>query len=347
MIPSMTRRAQTILLLTLAAALHAAVLLAGFFAPYDPEEQNRNLPFAPPVRLHFIDEEGSLHLRPFIYTRAERPGAFGEYEEDRSRRYPVRFFVAGTPYRLAGLLPARIRLFGVEEPARVSLCGTDGFGRDVFSRMLAGGRISLLAGVLATMVTLLIGSLIGAVAGFYGGWMDALLMRGAELFLALPWIYLLLAFRAFLPLHIGPSEAFLLVILVIAAVGWARPARLVRGVVLSARERDYVRAARGFGATDIYLLRRHVLPQTFGVLRTQALLLVSQYVLAEVTLSFFGLGVSEPVPSLGNMLGTLMQYHVLVSYWWLFLPGLLLALFVGLYSALAARLGGDSRAPSW
>ena len=127
---------------------------------------------------------------------------------------------------------------------------------------------------------------------------------------------------------------------------WARPARLVRGVVLSARERNYVLAARGFGAGDLYLIRRHIAPQTFGLVLTQAALLVPQYILAEVTLSFLGLGVGEPVPSWGNMLAALQQYHVLSSYWWMWLPGLALVpvflAYFALAEALHARVGPAS-----
>src|SRR5882724_2379461 len=154
---------------------------------------------------------------------------------------------------------------------------------------------------LGAALTLVIGAGIGAAAGYYGGWRADLLMRLAELFLALPWLYLLFAIRAFLPLALNPLQAFFLIVAVIAAVGWARPARLVRGIVLSAKERDFVRAARGFGASDLYLLRRHIFPETSSVLLTQAAILIPQYVLAEMTLSFLGLGVREPVPSWGNL----------------------------------------------
>ncbi|MBI3670319.1 MAG: ABC transporter permease [Acidobacteria bacterium] len=334
----MRARTKLVLLVGLLAALHAVVLLAGFFAPYDVEAQNRELAFAPPTRVRFVDQQGHFHLRPFLYPWVERPGTIGEFQEDRSRRYPVRFFVTGQPYKVGGFLTGRVHLFVVDAPARIFLLGSDAFGRDLYSRMLYGGQISLLAGLLATALSLGCGLILGSVAGFYGGWADDLLMRVAELFLALPWLYLLFALRAFLPLHISPTRAFLLVVVVIGTVGWARPARLVRGVVLTAKERDYVRAAIGFGASDAYLLRRHVLPQTFGVLLTQAALLVPQYILAEVTLSFLGLGVSEPVPSWGNMLSTLQQYHVLASYWWMFLPGLVLVPFFLGYAALATVL---------
>jgi peptide/nickel transport system permease protein len=182
------------------------------------------------------------------------------------------------------------------------------------------------------------GCLLGVLAGFYGTWLDAVIMRLAELFLALPWLYLLFALRAFLPLHISPVEAFLLLIGVIGFVGWARPARMIRGIVLSAKERGYVLAARGFGASDSYVLCRHILPQTLSVVLTQAALLIPQYILAEVTLSFLGLGVGEPLPSWGNMLANLQQYHVLVSYWWMFFPGLILIPIFLSYGALSNAL---------
>jgi peptide/nickel transport system permease protein len=163
-------------------------------------------------------------------------------------------------------------------------------------------------------------------------------MRVAELFLALPWLYLLFGLRAFLPLSVRPLTAFLLVIGVIGIVGWARPARLIRGVVLSAKERDFVRAAKGFGASNGYIFRKHIVPQTYSVLLTQAAILVPQYVLAEVTLSFLGLGVPEPAPSWGNLLAALQQYSVLVSYWWMYLPALAMAPFFLGYLTLASAL---------
>jgi peptide/nickel transport system permease protein len=178
---------------------------------------------------------------------------------------------------------------------------------------------------------------VGAIAGFYGGWIDEALMRGGELFLALPWLYLLFAVRAALPLHISEWQVFLLLVAVIGLIGWARPARLIRGVVLSAKERHFVLAARGFGASDAYLLRQHVLPQTGGVALTQLALLIPQYVLAEVTLTFLGLGVGEPMPSWGSLLSSLQQYYVLSSYWWMVLPVLLLVpLFLAFYEAADA-----------
>jgi peptide/nickel transport system permease protein len=320
--------------------IHTVVACAGFFAPYDPIEQDRKNPYVPPMRLHLVDAQGYFHMRPIVYPLKLREGSFDEYEEDRAQPEPLKFFVSGARYRLLGFLPSRLHLFGVEG-SRIYLLGSDAYGRDQFSRLLFGGQVSLLAGLLGAGMTLIIGLCIGAIAGYYGGWRDDVLMRVAELFLALPWLYLLFALRAFLPLAVNPLQAFFLIVVVIGAVAWARPARLIRAVVLSAKERDFVRAARGFGATDLYLLRRHILPEAMSVLLTQAAMLIPQYVLAEMTLSFLGLGVPEPVPSWGNLLSSLQQYSVLVSYWWMYLPALAMVPFflgyLGLASALQER----------
>jgi peptide/nickel transport system permease protein len=320
------------LMLSVLAVVYLVVIAAGFIAPGHPATQNRDFTFAPPTGLHIVDAGGRLHLRPFVYPLMRRPGTLDSYDEDRSRIYPVRFFVRGTSYRIAGFAADR-HLFGTDSPTPLFLLGSDGFGRDLFARLLYGGQISLFAGLLGAGLSLGIAVVLGGIAGFYGGWRDDLIMRGAELFLALPWLYLLFAVRMALPLQMEPTQAFFLIVAVVGFVGWARPARLIRGVVLTARVRDYVLAARGAGASDAYLLRRHVLPQVLGVALTQAAVLVPQYVLAEVTLSFFGLGVGEPVPSWGNMLSGLQRYHVLASYWWMFLPGIaLIAVFLVYYT---------------
>ncbi len=339
----MTSNRKLVVLIFVLGVLHAAVLLAGFVAPYDEASQNREMSFAPPTRVHFVDSSGHFHLRPFVYAWTQDQNNFAAYVEDHTQIYPLRFFVSGAPYKLADLFRVSTHLFGVEPPAGVYLFGTDQFGRDVFSRTLSGGQISLLAGLLATALALGLGAIFGVLAGFYGGWWDAILMRGSELFLALPWLYLLFAVRAFLPLQVEPKQAFLLLVAIIGLVGWARPARLIRGIVLSARERDFVRAARGFGATDLHILRKHVLPQAGSVILTQAALLVPQYVLAEITLSFLGLGIGEPVPTWGNMLASLMQIHVLESYWWMVAPGIEAVLFFLCYMALGNALEKRAR----
>lgn len=323
------------ILALLLIVIHLAAVLAGFMSSYDAAAQDRQHPYAPPVRLHWRDARG-LRLRPFVFAQTSTD--LYAYSDDRSAIYPLHFFVHGSPYTVLGVIHSNLHLAGVDEPATLHLLGTDEFGRDVLARLLYGGQISLLAGLLATALSLLAGALVGGLSGFYGGWADESLMGCSELFLALPWLYLLFAVRAFLPLHLGPGQAFLLLIAIIGMIGWARPARLVRGLVLSGKTRNYVLAARGFGASDAYLLRRHILPETAGLLLTQAALLIPQYIAAEASLSFFGLGVSEPTPSWGNMLSVVQQYNVLVSYWWLLAPAVALLVTSVTYGLIAGAL---------
>jgi len=312
------------LTLAVLVLLHLAILLAPWLAPYDYATQNRDYPYAPPTRLHFTDSSGRFHPRPFVYRLAQTsPSSL--YVEDTDHVYPIEIMT-------------HRHLFGVTSPGVIFLLGTDGLGRDVFSRVLYGGRLSLLTGLVATLLSLGIGLMLGTLAGFHGGWIDRLLMRGGELFMALPWLYLLLAVRAFLPLHISPVQAFLLLVAIIGTVGWVRPARILRGVVLSARENGFVLAARGFGGSPGYLIRRHILPLTWSVVRTQATLLIPQYIMAEVTLSFLGLGVGEPVPSWGNMLAEARHYHALVEHAWMLAPGLATVPLILGYTSLADML---------
>jgi peptide/nickel transport system permease protein len=295
------------------ATIHLGAFLADFVAPYPFAAQQRESAFAPPTRIRWIDQNGRFHLRPFVYQTANGPTGLAR---------PIYFFVHGYSYKLVGLFTTDRHLFGVESPGVLFLLGSDGFGRDQFSRLLAGSRVSLTAGWLAAAISLSLGALLGGLAGFYGGWLDDLVMRLGEVSLTLPWIYLLLAGRAGLPLDVPSVTGYFILITIVGVLGWARPARLIRGLALSVRERGYVTAARAFGASGTYLLRVHVLPDTISVLVTQAALLVPQYILAEVTLSFLGLGIDEPSPSWGNMLASLQHLSVLVSYWWMLLPAL-------------------------
>ena len=306
--------------LTALVVIHLATLVGGFLAPNSAIEQNRELAWAPPTKLRFVDATGQFHLRPFVYPLKPDPEILGLYTEDRASPCPVRLLVRGDDYRFLGLFPTDLHFLGVDAPAKLYFLGTDAVGRDVFARTLVGGRTSLFAGLLAASLALGIGTLLGGLAGYFGGRTDAVLMRVVELFLALPWLYLLLAVRAFLPLTFSPLEGFTLMVTVVGCLGWPIPARLVRGIVLSTKERLFVAAARSTGARDSLLFRKHVLPQALPALATQAAVLIPSYVLAEITLSFLGLGIAEPEPSWGNLLRHLQEYNVLASYPWIGSP---------------------------
>ena len=267
---------------------------------------------------------------PFVCKMVPSSDSVGSYGEDCRVRYPVSL-----------LQPAgdgRMVLFRAESPGLLFLFGTDDLGRDVFSRSLAGGTVTFATGLLATMVALLLAILGGCLAGLLGGWPDLMISRGAELLMALPVLYVLLALRAALPIQTPPAVAFALAVGLISILGWARPARLLRGVVMSTRNEGYVMAARGFGAGPIYLLRKHIFPRLRGVLGAQAAILIPEFMLVEVALSFLGLGVAEPVPSWGTMLSSVQYDLVADRRWWLGFPAVLLTLSILLSGQVARTL---------
>jgi peptide/nickel transport system permease protein len=268
------------------------------------------------------------------------PDKFAEYQEDRTLTYPLEFLVSGNQYSLFGILKTRMHLFGVREPARVFLLGTDLVGRDVFSRLLYGSQVSLSASLAAALISVTLGMVLGGVSGYYAGRIDIVVMRFSDVFLAMPWLYLLLAVRAALPLHMDSRQTYLFLAVLMGLLGWARPARLTRGVVLTVKQTEFVTAARSFGASDLYLFRKHIFPSVRAVLLTQLSIYIPQYVLAEVTLSFLGLGVNEPMASWGKMLADL-QLFVSDPHPWLFAPafalfGVLLA-YHGLFTYIKGR----------
>jgi peptide/nickel transport system permease protein len=217
------------------------------------------------------------------------------------------------------------------------LLGSDELGRDVLSRLLHGGRLSLFVGLCASALAVCVGGLLGGIAGYFGGWTDQLLSRPVDLLLSLPWLYLLLALRAALPLSLPAETALLLLMLLLALAGAATPFRLSRQVIRAARDGEPVKAARGLGATHWYLLRAHLWPAAVPALRAQALTLFPSFVLAEVSLSFLGLGPGDPAVSWGGILASLRQYSVLTSLWWMFSPAVALAVFLLILPA--PRLG--------
>src|SRR4051794_35769583 len=197
-----------LLSLVVLGACYGSATLACFLAPYSFETQNRDLNLMAPTRVHVFDGDGRFHLRPFVYRSVPRPDGFAEYVEDKGAIYPIHFFVPADEYSLFGVLKARVHLFGVDKPARLFLLGSDVFGRDVFSRLLYGGQVSLTASLAAALISIALGMILGGMSGYYGRWADAVVMRVSDVFLAMPWLYLLLATRAALPLHMDPRQSY-------------------------------------------------------------------------------------------------------------------------------------------
>lgn len=292
---------------SLLAAFYIVVLLAGFLAPYPYQQQRRNEPSAPATSIYFRDAAGQFQLRPFVYrVRLEDPLAM-RYSEDRSRAFPVHFFVRGGTYSVFGLFSTDLHLFGVSaegesEPPRISFLGTDELGRDRFSRLVYAVRFSLIVAPLGTLFATLIGVLIGIISGYAPRLVDNILMGTADTMLSLPTLILILAARAAFPLELPPLSAAFLLISIFALTGWAEIARIARGLVVAVREREFVLAAKASGLTEQRILFRHILPNINAPLLTQATLMLPAFLLYEVALSFLGVGLQEPEASLGNML---------------------------------------------
>lgn len=331
---SAARRAKVAILALVSA--HVVALLAGPIAPHAAHEQHREHPDAPPTRVHLRDHTGRWHLRPFVHPVHWQDGEPGRYREEPTVMLPLRLLVEGEPYRMLGRT-WQTHLIGVSGDGPLYLLGTDALGRDGFSRLLHGAAWSLNGALLAVALTLAIAVVVGTVAGAAGGVVDGGLMTIADVLATLPWIYLLLALRASLPLDVTPAVAQGVSVGALALVGWVRPARLVRTVVTRHRGDLHVVAARALGASPVHVLRRHVLPLAVGVVVTQAAILAPRFVVAEVTLAFLGLGPGEPTPSWGAMLAQARAAD-LSATWWLLAPAVALVPVCYVYYALADAL---------
>ncbi|MCA1629608.1 MAG: ABC transporter permease [Acidobacteria bacterium] len=320
------RRAGLVAGLAIITIFYLAAALADFVAPYDYRQQSRAETFAPPTPLHFFDPAGDFHARPFVRPRRISDPVTRAYVEDETRRYPLTLFARGYTYKFLGLFTTDRHLFGVaaergagekngagensdqqssqtSQPApRLHLLGTDRLGRDRFSQLLVAARFSLSVAPVGTILAAALGVLVGCLAGYAGRKTDAVLMRAADAMMALPELVLILAARAALPLELPTARAAAFLVVIFVAVGWAEMARLVRGLVLELREREYVTAARALGMRESRVLFRHVLPNAARAILVQLSLMLPAFLLAETALSYLGVGVQEPEVSWGTML---------------------------------------------
>ncbi len=316
--------------------LYFLAIFADFIAPYPYDIQHRDTPYHPPTQIHFFDEKGNFHFRPFVYKYELVDPVFKIYRVNKSVRYPIYFFVKGDKHYLLGLIPTDVHLFGVKN-GKIFILGADNLGRDIFSRLLYGGRVSLSIGLVGVLVSFTIGAIIGGISGYFGGKIDNVLMRISEIIMSFPGFYLMLALRAVFPITLSSVQVYFLIVVILSFIGWAGLARVIRGMVLSIREQDFVIAAKSYGASSIRIILRHILPNTFSYLLIAATLSIPGYILGESALSLLGLGIQEPYASWGNMLSAARSVSAIASYPWILSPGI--AIFV---TILAFNLIGDA-----
>ena len=320
---------------------YGAALFAEFVSPHDPNRFSSSWVLAPPMRLHFTRPDGSFSLQPFVYgltsARDEETLAM-VVVPDETQVHPVRFWVKGDPYTLWGQFDSDLHLFGIDAWAEqpLFLLGADDLGRDLFSRIMYGARISLSIGLLGVGFSLLFGVVLGGISGYYGGLIDVIIQRIIELLRSLPTIPLWLTLVVILPPHWSALRVYFGITLILSLIGWTGMARVVRGRFLALREEDFIMAARLANAPQMRIIMRHMVPSFTSHLIAQMTLAVPGMILGETALSFLGLGLQPPVVSWGVLLQGAQNLRSVVLAPWLLLPGLFVVAVI-----LAFNFAGD------
>lgn len=322
--------------------LYVVALFCEIVAPYNPGSTFSKYKFHPPSQIRIIDAEGQWHM-PFVYQTVrelDRETLRNTYVEDTSIRHPIRFFVRGEEYKLWGLFTMERKLFGLDVPHEeqgIFLMGTDRLGRDMFSRVMYGARVSLSVGLAGVLVSLVLGILLGGISGYYGGAVDNIIQRVIEFLRSIPSIPLWMGLSAALPTDWSVLQIYFGITLILSLLGWTGMARVVRGRFLQLREEDFITAAKLAGAGEMRLIVRHMLPSFLSHIIAALTLSIPGMIMAETSLSFLGLGLREPVISWGVLLQESQNVGaVAVSPWIMVAPAAMVVI-----SVLAFNFMGD------
>lgn len=303
------------------AFFYLSISIVEVLAPYNPQSQFDDYLYAPPQQVHLF-HEGEF-IGPFVYgyTRERNMQTFRwEYVDNTDDIQRIRFFCQGDPYMFWGLAEASFHLFCPAEGGTVFLLGTDGLGRDMLSRMIQAGRISLTVGLVGVAFSFLLGIIIGGLAGYYGGWVDNIANRIMEIFNSFPQLPLWMALAAAIPPTVDPIVIYFGITMILGIVDWPGLARAVRSKLLALREEDFCAAAQLMGASPRRIIGRHLLPSFMSHLIASATLAIPGMILGETALSFLGLGLREPTISLGVLLQQAQNINAVALYPWLMLP---------------------------
>ncbi|MBT3375737.1 MAG: ABC transporter permease [Lentisphaerae bacterium] len=319
---------------------YLTVLVAEFAAPSDPRRRNAKRILAPPTRIRFTDEAGTFHLRPFIYPiiQERNPETLRRsFKEDRTHRVPLGLFVRGDRYTIWGMVSTDLHLFGTGDSDRpLLLLGADRMGRDLFSRIIAGGRISLSIGLVGIALSVSLGILIGGVSGYYGGPLDTAIQRCIEIIISIPRLPLWMGLSVALPPDWSVEKRYLGIVIILSLMAWPGLARSVRGKFMAVKEEDFVMAAHLDGAGPLRIILKYLLPSFLSHIIAGVSLAIPAMILGETSLSFLGLGLQAPAISWGVLLKDTMSIRALAHAPWLLFPGLFI-----IFTVLSFNFVGD------
>lgn len=312
--------------------MYTLAIFAPFFSPQDPYQRRVTYKEAPPNKLYFQDEEGNFSLRPMIYpyTKEVDTETFEDvYAEDTANPTPIKFFVEGYEYEIFGLIETDIHLFGTgDDDVPIFIFGADSLGRDLFTRIIYGARISLSIGLIGVAVSLFLGILIGGIGGYFGGKIDLFIQRMIELVRSIPQLPLWMGLSAALPSSWSAIQIYLAITIILSLMSWTSLARVVRGRFLSLREEEFVIAARLMGRSPLEIIFKHMLPSFLSHIIASLTLAIPGMILGETSLSFLGIGLQAPVISWGVLLQKAQNLYTVANAPWLMLPGLFVIITV-------------------
>lgn len=326
------------------ALLYAMAIFAGFLSPYDPNAYSASYKFLPPMSVSFIDENGHLSWPPRVYKLIQQRDSETlriTYKTDETTWYPVQFFVKGAPYKLFSLIDMDIHLFGLGKDAKgmpLAILGTDRLGRDMFSRILFGGQVSLSIGLVSVFLSVVLGIVLGGISGYYGGAVDTVIQRIIEFIRSLPSLPLWMALSAALPPDMPQESRYFGITIILSVIGWTSLGRQVRGRFLALRTEDFVLAARLSGASDWRIIIRHMVPSFTSHIIASLTLSIPGIILAETSLSFLGLGLRQPAISWGVLLQEAQNIRTVALSPWLLLPGVAVVITVLAFNFLGDGL---------